>query len=377
MNKESIAIVVVAYNRYEPLKRLLRSISEIKTHRQDIPLIISVDFSENNSSIINCAEQFNWEFGDKFIITHKVKLGLKKHIFKCGDLTEKFNNVIILEDDLFVSPYFYKYAISSIRFYATDENIGGISLYSYQRAESANFTFRPLYDDFDVYFMQFPSSWGQCWTKNQWSSFKVWLSENHSNDFINNLTPKFVENWPVTSWKKLFVAYLIDKNKYFVFPKTSLTTNFGDVGQHHIIQVNIRQVDLLKTNIKFKYPEFNKSISKYDCGFELIYQSVLKLNPKLKDLNKFDVDFYCKKKHHPNDLILTKAKTKRTIQSYSSKLFPLVNNVIFNVEGNDIVLTKYKDIVVEDFTEPKVKFLEELKFLIKEILRLIYYKIKL
>lgn len=34
------------------------------------------------------------------------KRGLKEHIYRCGDLSKFFKSVTILEDDLYVSPFF-------------------------------------------------------------------------------------------------------------------------------------------------------------------------------------------------------------------------------------------------------------------------------
>lgn len=92
---------------------------------------------------------------------------------------------------------------------------------------------------------------------------------------------------------------------------------------------------------------------------------------------KFDIDLYCKKEHEADDIILTIAKSKKSIHSFSGRLFPLINNLIFNVSGDELVLTKYKDVNLESVVVEKTKFLSEFKFLIKEILRLIYHKLNL
>lgn len=372
MTIDQIAIVVVAYNRYDPFRRLLKSISAIQTSQRDIPLIISIDYHRDNNNIIEYAESFNWEYGQKQIIVHKDKKGLRNHIISCGNLTKKFESVIILEDDLYVSPFFYEYTKSIINFYYDEPKISGFSLYAYERAESANFFFKPLYDGYDTYFMQFPSSWGQCWLKNQWEEFIEWLEENNLEGKIKVLLPEFVRVWPSTSWKKYFVAFLIDRDKYFVYPKVGLSTNFGEKGQHHVNQLNIRQVELLSKKMSFNFPKFHESNAKYDFGFELKYEELIKLNSKIKEYPKFDIDFYCRKSHNKNDLILTIAKSRKTIHNFSGKLTPLINNVIFNIPGEDVIITKFKDVKLESIGIYKETFFAELKFLIREILRLIY-----
>jgi hypothetical protein len=372
---KTTAIVIVAYNRYESFRRLMNSIARIDTLYRNIPLIISIDNHENNNNIIQFSKNFVWPFGKKEIILNQKKLGLKQHIINCGNLTSRFDSVIILEDDLLVSPYFYDYAISVSNFYFKETNVSGFSLYAYERAESANFTFKPIYDGYDSFFMQYPSSWGQCWTKQHWQEFTRWLEIYSAEYNKNKILPDYISCWPETSWKKIFAAYLIDKNKYFVYPKISLSTNFGEVGQHHLNQLNIRQVDLLCNRIKFNFPTFNESNAKYDVGFELKYDELIKLNLDLKNLPRFDIDFYCKKKHDPNDLVLTIANSKNVIHSFSSKLIPLINNVIFNIPGNGLVITKFKNIELNSIGKFKSTFFLEFKFLCKEIIRLVYKKI--
>ena len=102
-------IIVVAYNRPNSLQRLLNSLAQADyTGYDSITLIISIDYS-NSPEVISAAKNFTWEFGHKEIIKHSENLGLKKHIIFCGDLTEQYQSVIILEDDLVVAPAFYNY----------------------------------------------------------------------------------------------------------------------------------------------------------------------------------------------------------------------------------------------------------------------------
>lgn len=373
MDHNKIAIVIVAYNRLDPFRRLLKSIDNIITIHKNIPLLISIDYSNDNQKIINYAEEFIWNFGQKEILKHKEKLGLKNHIINSGNLSKKYKGVIILEDDLFVSPFFYDYTFAACNFYKDELNIAGISLYSYERAESANFTFKPLYDKYDSYFIQYPSSWGQCWLNAHWQDFTRWLADIGDENKINSILPDYISIWPETSWKKFFAAYLIDTNKYFVYPKIGLSTNFGEVGQHHINQLNIRQVDLLSKKMDFNFSRFNNSCAKYDVAFELNYDELVKLNPNLKNLQKFEIDFYCKKKHKPNDLVLTASKSKKSIYSFSNKLIPPINNLIFDIPGDELNISKFKYVIPEHLGVYKTSFFAEFKFLCREILKITYH----
>ena len=126
--KDKIAVVAVGYNRINSMKRLLNSLQNAKYPNNDIPLVISIDCS-GDERLYEYVEQFPWEHGPKFVNIKKERLGLKNHILQCGDLTKYFKAIILLEDDIFVSEFFYDYAVKVVNFYYEDSRIGGISLY--------------------------------------------------------------------------------------------------------------------------------------------------------------------------------------------------------------------------------------------------------
>lgn len=196
------------------------------------------------------AEDFGWRFGDKHVVAHPTRLGLREHILRCGDLSEKYGGVIVLEDDLYVSPEFYEYTLEALAFYRTNSRIAGISLYNYRYNETAKLAFRAIEDGSDCYFMQTASSWGQCWTWDQWRAFRQWYDENREQPAA---IPKNVESWPETSWKKYFIKYVVATDRFFVFPRISLTTNFSNSGTHEIAPGNYLQVPLLMAPMNYRF----------------------------------------------------------------------------------------------------------------------------
>ena len=51
----------------------------------------------------------------KKVIAHKDNLGLRKHIVFAVVFVSNTNGIILLEDDLYVSPWFYRYAVDAAR----------------------------------------------------------------------------------------------------------------------------------------------------------------------------------------------------------------------------------------------------------------------
>lgn len=339
------AIVVVAYNRSDSLKRMLRALSQaIFDAYLNVTLIISIDFG-GSQEVVRVAEDFDWIHGDKELIVHSKKLGLKHHIIRCGDLTERYGAVIILEDDLFVSPVFYKFAVKALEFYHGDTSVCGISLYAYDFNENLEISFCPLYDGYDNIFIQTASSWGQLWTFKQWCSFKSWLKKNKNKMLsISDPLPSKLLEWPETSWKKKFIHYMVEENKYFVFPRVSLTTNFGDRGENHSGTSNF-QVNLLVDDKPFRFASLQCSKSIYDCFFEISPQSLKSLNPSLVDI-EFDCDFYGTKGRSSlkSKYALTIRNGGEARQSYALSLMPCELNVAYNVYGDFFNLSLVKDL---------------------------------
>src|SRR4051812_782733 len=96
------AIVISAYNQPASLSRLLASVESAIYTAADIPLIISIDKSDE-PEVRAIAEAFHWKHGDKRIILHEAPLGLKQHILSCGNLSLVYGAILLLEDDLLVS----------------------------------------------------------------------------------------------------------------------------------------------------------------------------------------------------------------------------------------------------------------------------------
>ncbi|WP_053069197.1 glycosyltransferase family protein [Bizionia psychrotolerans] len=373
------AIVVVTYNRLASFKRLIGSILNAKYTTDTIPLIISIDYHEANLPLIQFANAIVWEHGELVVITHEENIGLKNHILKCGDLVNQYENIIVLEDDLFVSPYFYQYSLDSLRFYENDTQIAGISLYSYEKSEGTLDSFKPIYSTYDTYFLQFPSSWGQIWTMCQWHEFITWYDLHKLNTDYRNYLPKYIADWPKTSWKKYFAAYIVETNKYFVYPKVGLSTNFGEVGQHYPEKTNIIQTDLLHYDLAFRFEAFGAMSLRYDSTFELTYDSLVLLQDKFIQQPKFILDFYDLKPIKGSDLVMTQLPSSNPILTFSNSMQPLINNLIYEIEGAGITLTKAQDILQEkEVFEKKLKkqtFGTRLKYKCIKWLKFSYHKI--
>lgn len=332
-----VAIVAVAYNRINSLSRLLSSLEKAYYEKDDkITLIISVDKS-NTDEVEIYADKYNWDYGPKIVDKHKHNLGLRPHMMSLGKWFNDFDALIILEDDIVVSPNFYSYSLKTIEKYHSCSDIAGISLYSFATNYHTGNPFSPLKNEFDVYFMNCAMSWGEIWMKESWLKFYEWYLYNQDFNYTQTL-PRSICSWNNKSWLKYHTRYCIEQNKYFVHPYISLSTNFSDAGEHADGNANTIYQVPLQFGRKNEYilPNFGIEGSYYDGFFEnkSIY-NIIELNEN--DLC-IDLNGEWNNRLNKRFWITTKKYNYKILRSYGLNYKPIELNILYNNIGNDIFL---------------------------------------
>jgi len=327
-----IAIVVVTYNRIDSLKRLLCSLSNA-VYCQSVSLIISIDKSDS-SIIEEYADSFDWKYGPKIVKKHAFNLGLRKHILSIGDFTEYYDGIVVLEDDLVVSPSFFYYTLDTLSKYSGDERIAGISLYNFSTNFQNYLPFIPEKNGFDVFFFQNAQSWGQIWTKDKWNEFKKWY-ENNNEEFTEKPNiPLNICKWGKNSWLKYHIKYCIECNKYFVYPYISLSFNSGESGTHSKVLNNNPHCEInWGVQEHFRLPGFEDAI-KYDAFYERVG---LENYLSIKDVC---VDIYGSKGNREGKRfwLTTNREPYKIIDEYGLMYIPVEENIIQAVKGKGIFL---------------------------------------
>ncbi|MEZ4811236.1 MAG: glycosyltransferase [Allomuricauda sp.] len=328
-------IVVVAYNRPRSLTRLLRSLTNAKYPEKEIDLLISIDRKEDNQEVLAIANAYEWKHGAKKVIYQEKNLGLRKHILQCGNLSLEYGSVIVLEDDLFVSPNFYFFVDQALRFSTHETKVGGISLYNHRLNVHTRDNFSPTEDGYDNWYFQFASSWGQAWTKEQWAAFMKWY-ENEPDIDHNGNVPAYVRSWSAKSWLKYNIAYLVEKDLYFIYPKISLSTNFSDAGTHVGNDSTIYQVPLDQGQQReYRFSTVNQSKAVYDAFYENV------LIGKMLGIEKDDLCIDLHGYRHANKkryLLSSRLLDHKILRSYGKSLKPQDDNILNAIEGLDFFL---------------------------------------
>lgn len=341
-----IALVVVAYNRLDSVSRILDSLNRSDYGGKDVTLIISVDKS-NTDVVEKYAKDYSWKYGQKIVSTHEKNMGLRNHMLSLGSWFKDFDTLVILEDDIVVSPNFFSYVEQTVEKYAIEDQIAGISLFNFGVNYQTKNLFEPLKSEYDVYFMNCAMSWGEVWMKKQWKDFYNWYEKHLDFPTVHSL-PTTICSWSNKSWLKYHTRYCIENNKYFVYPYTSFTTNMGDEGVHHRkgsrFETILTQVPLQYGSIgQLRLPDFTESCICYDGFFEnkALYTALnLKEEECCLDLNSSNTN-----PMHKRYWLSTRLLDYKIIKSYALLYRPIEINIINKTDGHNIFL--YDTSVVE------------------------------
>jgi hypothetical protein len=346
------AIVIPAFNRPAALERLLDTLK--KAHLPSgVPLVLVIDRAgperhrAGNAAVIELAQRWHWPHGPKEIVVQPRPLGLVGNVFYSGGLAEQYGAAVLLEDDLIVSARFYDYACGALAVYGDDSRLAGIALNTPWFNGFTHQPFIPLLDDGDTFFLQLSTPQGQVYTAAQWAAFRAWLAEteflgrNSVSAPIHDLFTAF----PADDWLHIKAHYLAAAGRYYVYPRESLTTNFGEPGTHFAGHTALFQVPLQERRARFRYQSFDEATAVYDGFFELRPDRLNLLTDRLSGLN-YDIDLYAAKsaRHLRADHVLTTRPARAPLAEFAKAMHPLEANIIAGVFGKGIALARREDV---------------------------------
>ncbi len=337
----NIAIVAVAYNRIDSLSRLLDSLDKAYYYECKPTLIISVDKS-NTTEVEEFADKYKWNHGEKIVDKHEKNLGLRTHMMSLGKWFDSFDAIVVLEDDIVVSPNYYTYTCQTIEKYQDCDEVAGISLYGFNVNYQTVIPFVPIKDEHDTYFMNCAMSWGEIWMRDSWMQFYNWYEKHQDFPVLPHL-PYSICSWNQKSWLKYHTRYCIEENKYFVHPYYSLTTNYNDVGEHGS-GVTVFQVPTQQGMIKrYCLPDFNEAAVRYDGFFEK--KALFKCLGYLEDELCLDLQGGNHNQTGKRYWLTTVVANYKILKSFGLCYRPIEMNVMLETPGHQIFL--YDTSVIE------------------------------
>jgi hypothetical protein len=236
-------IALFAYNRLWHLRQTIGSLltNEIASMSE---LFIFSDGPKNNNAVSEVAKVRAYitsitGFKQIHIIERDENFGLAKSIISgVSMLLNQFSKVIVLEDDLVVSPYFLQFMNEGLQKYENQQQVASIHGYVMPVKEKLPETF----------FLRGADCWGWATWKRAWKNFEPdgtallsqlqknkWTKEfdfNHSTPNVQMLKDQIANknnSWAIRWHASAFIHHMLT-----LYPGKSLVQNIGmdNSGQH-------------------------------------------------------------------------------------------------------------------------------------------------
>lgn len=256
-------IHVFAWRRIYSLQRLLASLIAAQYDGALVELHFFID-GDPVDGVVTLAENFTWPHGPKRIHVHPYRVGLATNIMLSWLPKEHTEVAILLEDDIAVSPHYFRWlTISLRRLLMTSKypNIIGVSLNSVRvdqitsqqrRKRLAMLGLRkddsldadPFWRNISLpvpntILSQVPNSWGAAYLAAPWQEFlrfwEVARSEVDSHIPMVTVPYSMTYQWE-RSWKKFLVELMYARGWTMIYPNfpdgRSFSVHFQERGQH-------------------------------------------------------------------------------------------------------------------------------------------------
>ena len=304
-------IVIFTYTRLETLKKTIESLKKNKMAKfSEIYIFSDCHKNKIDQPLVNNVRKYLKSIkGYKKInlISRKENYGLARNIINgVSSVIKKRKKVIVLEDDIIVSPNFLEYMNDSLIRYQNNKKIWHINSWNYE--------IRDHNVEYNAFFTRHMNCWGWATWEDRWKYFekkpdKILKKFNKEKIFRfnieNNLNYysqlKRNKDGKLNTWAIFWYANIFLKNGLCLSPLKTLSKNIGfdDHSEHQPNEDNsfkyINKNFFLKKSNKFSYPEL------------------------------IEEDFYMLKK------IISFIKSQKKQNSLFKRLiFRVVNNVSFN-----------------------------------------------
>ncbi|WP_041921303.1 glycosyltransferase [Ilyobacter polytropus] len=280
-NKLLAPIVLFVYNRVDHTKQTIEALKKNRL-AEESELFIFSDAPKNEKSmeaVKEVREYIKTINGFKNIVIKKASKnkGLANSVVAgVSEIVNKYEKVIVLEDDLITSPYFLEYMNNALKIYKNQDDIFVISGYS-------NISVPKEYKN-EVYLAHISTSWGWAIWKDRWFSI-VW-EQNFYREILENKAKikkyeKLIGNSrtsilkaqlknKVDSWaiKKLYSQ--LEQGKMTLFPVKTMVRNIGMDGSGVHCGIN-KEFDK-ESELNYKFVKLNKEIKLERRIEKIIYE---------------------------------------------------------------------------------------------------------
>ena len=231
-------IVIFTYNRLDHLDTLINSLEQNELFKKSKILVFSdgprkeIDIEKIEKIRIYLKKKLISNNSE--IVERPNNFGLSKNVITGINQTfDDYDQAIILEDDLEVSPFFLNYMNDALNLYASSEDVASISGYMYP-INSKSFSN-------DYFFLKLVESWGWGTWKRAWNNFETDSVKLKNEIDERKLVDEFNFSSGISyykmlndningandSWAIRWYASTFLKNMNTLFPSKSFVKNIG------------------------------------------------------------------------------------------------------------------------------------------------------
>lgn len=246
-------IAVFAYNRPYCLHQTLNSLSQNKEAiKSELFIFIDGPKSKSESHLVNyvedVAKSFECLFKSLIIFKSEINSGLVLSIRNgITKMLGKYENLIIIEDDICVSKYFLKYMNEGLNLYKTEKKIWHLN----------GFNFPSKINNNDCFFSRVMFCWGWATWRDRWQKYikdslfhdpffinsilnKKMINELDLNSNVNFFSKQLKNNMKGNySWAFFWYSYIFLNKGLCLTPYRSITKNIGHDGSGVNCQKNM------------------------------------------------------------------------------------------------------------------------------------------
>jgi len=257
-NSVDLRIIVLTFDRWSSLTKLLNSLNDLYTDGDRVALEIWIDRGPDgktvNKETVATAKSFHWKNG---VIRVHIQ---PEHVGILGQWIDTWKPVgngseeiaLILEDDISISPYSYRWLKAARKFFGLRADVAGITLQSEGLiVASTGAPFTPISSDGTAYLYKLVGSWGYAPNPDHWLLFQDWyhrvIKDSNFHPYVDGLVMnKWFKQFQKerrshTMWTMWFIYYCNINSLYTIYnnlnacyntTKNCLAVNRREPGLH-------------------------------------------------------------------------------------------------------------------------------------------------
>ncbi|KAL3884476.1 hypothetical protein ACJMK2_024615 [Sinanodonta woodiana] len=269
-----LSMIVIVYNRAASLQRLLQSLNNAHFYGDNIALHVWIDRSQNgtiDSSTYTVARDFTFKHGQYYVHNQTCHVGIYgQWIGTWYPRNSSSEIAVILEDDLTVSPYFYKWLKVVHNKFDNRPDINGYSLQGISIKHSIHHGgYLNVNKTHKAFLYPILGTWGFSPNNRNWRAFSDWYmmvrGDPSFQPYVEGIHPSVWYRQQLAKgrhdrmWSMWFIYYAWMHKEYTMYSNfkdhQGLTINWKEPGLHYSKSDDVTKPDPLLLDWKSEYED--------------------------------------------------------------------------------------------------------------------------